>query len=63
VNNAELDEYITRIENALGPDPSEEEIVEAATVAYLALTDEERGSIDLDQLRLRQAVYRSVEFK
>jgi hypothetical protein len=63
MNSAELDEYITRIENSLGPDPSDEEIVEATTTAYIALTEEERASIDLNQLRRRQAVYRSIEFE
>jgi hypothetical protein len=42
VNNAELDEYLTRIENSLGPDPSDEEIVEATTAAYPAPTKVER---------------------
>jgi hypothetical protein len=59
MNSAELDEYITRIENSLGPDPSDE----ATTTAYIALTEEERASIDLNQLRRRQAVYRSIEFE
>ena len=58
MNNAELDAFFTAIESTLGSDPSDEEIVEAARVAFLALTDEERESISLDE-----PVYGAVDFE
>ena len=63
MNNAELDEFFTRVESGLGPDPSEEEIVEAARAAFLALTDEERQSVSLDEPYRRPTVYGAVEFE
>jgi len=57
-----MDAYFARIEATLGPDPTDKEIVEAARVAFLALPEDVRRSINMDELRRRLAVYRSVEF-
>jgi hypothetical protein len=61
VDNADLDAFIARVQDSLGPNPTKEETVEATTAAMLALTEEERQSVSEDQLRRRLAVYRSVE--
>ncbi len=52
----EIDRLIVRIEGSLSPDPTVEEITEAATVVFWALTDEERKATSMDELRRRLAV-------
>ena len=61
VETSDMAALIRRIESSLGPDPSEEEITEAAKVAFWAFTDEERRSIGVDELRRRLAVHRSTD--
>jgi hypothetical protein len=56
-----MDDLVRRIGNSLSPYPSDEEITEAARVAFWALTDEERQSLTVDELRRRLSVYRSIE--
>jgi hypothetical protein len=53
--------FIARIQSSLGPDPSEEEIVEATNAAVLGSSVEERQSINVAELRRRRAAYRSIE--
>jgi len=48
-----LDNLIRRIRNNLSPDSSDEEVTEAASVAFWALTEEERQSLTVDELRRR----------
>ena len=57
----EMDDFVRRIGNSLSPDALDEEITEAARVAFWALTDEERRSLTVDELRRRLTVYRSIE--
>jgi hypothetical protein len=62
MDNAELNAFIERVYGGLGADPSDDEILEATTAAFRALSEAERRSIDRDELVRRLAVYRSVEF-
>jgi hypothetical protein len=48
-----VDGLIRRLHSSLGPDPSAEEIDEAAKVAFWALTDRERRSTSVEDLRRR----------
>lgn len=57
----ELGDLVRRIGNSLSPDALDEEITEAARVAFWALTDEERRSLTVDELRRRLTVYRSIK--
>ncbi len=50
-----MEGLMRRIQSSLGPDPSAEEITEAAKVAFWALTDRERQSTSVEQLRRRLA--------
>ena len=54
--SGEIDRLVVRIESSLGPDPSDEELTEAARVVFWALTDEERKSTSVDELRRRLSV-------
>ena len=56
-----MDDFVRRIGNSLSPDALDKEITEAARVAFWALTDEERRSLTVDELRRRLTVYRSIE--
>ena len=50
-----VDGLMRRIRSSLGPDPSAEDITEAAKVAFWALSDEQRRSTSVDELRRRLA--------
>jgi hypothetical protein len=51
-----MEGLMRRIENSLSPDPSDKEITDAAKVAFWALTDRERQSTSVDELRRRLTI-------
>jgi hypothetical protein len=58
----ELNAFIERIYNALGPTYTEAELREPTRLAHLRLTPEQQEAM-LPELKRRQAVYRSVDFE
>jgi hypothetical protein len=52
-DTGDMGDLLRRIGNNLSPDPSDEEVTEAARVAFWALTAEERQSLTVDELRRR----------